>query len=70
MTNQTTITIPPTQDRDHYRAMTTRELLTAYKELIPSRTNWQELAIALAERLKHEVYERDFQCANCDHYID
>ena len=44
-----------THDRDYYRAQPTDALLDAATyEINP---NWQELAIALAERLKRKCYE-------------
>lgn len=44
-------TIPPTQDRDYYRSMSTKELLDAVRYAIPDRINWQEMCVALSERL-------------------
>ena len=51
MTNQTTYTIIPTQDRDYYHSLPTTQLIETVRYAIPAQTNWQELAIALAERL-------------------
>lgn len=45
-------TIPPTQDRDYYRGLEDRELIDAVRYAIRDRINWEELAIALAERLE------------------
>jgi len=43
-----------TKDRDYYRALTNRELIDEAKNAI--RPDWQELAIALAERLEKEEF--------------
>lgn len=51
MTNTTTYTIIPTQDRDYYHSLPTAQLVEAVRYAVPSQTNWHELAIALAERL-------------------
>lgn len=51
MTNTTTYTIIPTQDRDYYHSLPTAQLVEAVRYAVQSQTNWQELAIALAERL-------------------
>lgn len=67
MTTTNVYTIPPTQDRSYYRGLTTNELLTVYREALPERTNWHELAIVLAERLKAEINERPYDCPNCDY---
>ena len=67
MTTTNAYTIPPTQDRDYYRGLSNHELLTVYREALPDRTNWHELAIVLAERLKTEINERDYGCPNCDY---
>ena len=46
-----------TKDRDYYRALPTRELLEEVKFAIVEKVDWQELAIALAERLHKKNYE-------------
>ena len=63
MTTTNAYTIPPTQDRDYYRGLSNHELLTVYREALPDRTNWHELAIVLAERLR--VATRETYCAAC-----
>ena len=46
-----------TKDRDYYRALPTRELLEEVKFAIVEKVDWQELAIALAERLHNKNNE-------------
>lgn len=43
-----------TKDRDYYRGLTNRELIDETKNAI--RPDWQELAIALSERLEAEEF--------------
>ena len=46
-----------TKDRDYYRALPTHELLDEVKFAIIEKVDWQELAIALAERLRKKNFE-------------
>ena len=47
-----TNTIPPTQDRDCYASLDTYEMLEAVRYAVPDRINWQEMCMALADRLR------------------
>lgn len=55
----------PSKDRSDYRAMGNRELIEEAKQAI--RPNWQELAIALAERLEKEEFNPSYwnSCPRC-----
>ena len=50
--------IPPTKDRSYYNMLDDEELLHFVRYPQPDRTDWQELAIVLAERLKKEKLRR------------
>lgn len=45
------MSIPTPKDRSDYRCMRTRALMDTVRYALPGQTDWQELAIALAERL-------------------
>lgn len=59
------------KDRDHYRALETKELLEEARTGV--RVNWQELAIVLCERIYDNNYELrgvGTYCPRCDYEID
>lgn len=56
---------PPTKDRCDYRAMGNRELIEEAKR--GTRIAWEELAIALAEKLEAEEFNPSYwnSCPRC-----
>lgn len=46
--------IPPTKDRNYYNMLDDEELMHLVRYPQPDRTDWHELAIVLAERLKKQ----------------
>lgn len=50
--------IPPVKDRNYYNMLDDDELLHFVRYPQPDRTDWHELAIVLAERLKKEKLRR------------
>ena len=58
--------IPPVKDRNYYNMLDDEELLHFVRYPQPDRTDWHELAIVLAERLKRQINIRDCRCPACD----
>ena len=58
--------IPPTKDRSYFRMMDNEELLHFVRYPQPDRTDWEEVALVLAERLKAEINAQDYSCPHCD----
>lgn len=51
--------IPPVKDRNYYRMLDNEELLYAVRYAQSDRTNWEEVSIVLAERLKKSINEQN-----------